>query len=252
MFEPEIVKTYNDLDRTVYNYVINNIHKVTLMRIRDLSEFTHVSTTSILRFCKKNECNGFSEFKYKLKQYITQQEEIQLYHYNDVHEHIDFLKKAQSEHFNQAITDICQVIATTQNVLLIGIGTSGIMAEYGARFFSTLGMLSHFINDPYMPVYNYDRESTVILISNSGETTELINIAQAFKKSPSKVVSITNTANSTIAKMSDYNISTYINVDRQGSVNLASNISIMYILESLAKQTSDIRTSNQLKGERLR
>ena len=37
------------------------------MTIRELSEDIHISTTSILRFCKKCGVEGFSEFKTVLK-----------------------------------------------------------------------------------------------------------------------------------------------------------------------------------------
>ena len=37
------------------------------MSVRDLAECTHVSTATVVRFCQKLDCNGFVEFKTKLK-----------------------------------------------------------------------------------------------------------------------------------------------------------------------------------------
>lgn len=70
MFNSEIIKSLNDLELVLYRYIIKNTEKVTYMRIRELADEAHVSTTTILRFCKKFDCNGYSEFKVKLKIYL--------------------------------------------------------------------------------------------------------------------------------------------------------------------------------------
>ncbi|WP_441299921.1 MurR/RpiR family transcriptional regulator [Breznakia sp. PFB1-11] len=37
------------------------------MKIRDVAEAAHVSTTTVLRFCKKVGCDGYAEFKIKYR-----------------------------------------------------------------------------------------------------------------------------------------------------------------------------------------
>jgi DNA-binding MurR/RpiR family transcriptional regulator len=41
------------------------------MRIRELADETYVSTATILRFCRKVNYEGFSEFKVKLKMQLN-------------------------------------------------------------------------------------------------------------------------------------------------------------------------------------
>ena len=53
MFDVEQVKALNDLERMVYEYVVKDPEKVKYMRIRELADEVHVSTSTILRFCKK-------------------------------------------------------------------------------------------------------------------------------------------------------------------------------------------------------
>ena len=67
MFKYEQVKDLNDLELEVYNYIMRHQEKVLEMKIRELAEGSHVSTTTVLRFCKKMGCNGYSEFKVKYK-----------------------------------------------------------------------------------------------------------------------------------------------------------------------------------------
>lgn len=57
------------IDLEIYKYVAAHIDEVVYMRIRELAQETHSSTASILRFCRKFGCEGFSEFKIKLNLY---------------------------------------------------------------------------------------------------------------------------------------------------------------------------------------
>jgi DNA-binding MurR/RpiR family transcriptional regulator len=49
----------NNLEMMVYNYVIKNRDKVMYMTIRELADAAGVSTTTILRFCRKLSCEGY-------------------------------------------------------------------------------------------------------------------------------------------------------------------------------------------------
>ena len=73
MFTHEMIKSFNQLEMDVYNYIISNEEKVVYMKVRELAEEVHVSTTTILRFCKKVGCEGYSEFRLEIKTGSQQQ-----------------------------------------------------------------------------------------------------------------------------------------------------------------------------------
>ena len=50
MFTHEIVKSFNQLEMDVYNYIVQNEEQVIRMKVRELADAVHVSTTMILRF----------------------------------------------------------------------------------------------------------------------------------------------------------------------------------------------------------
>lgn len=56
--------------------------------------------------------------------------------------------------------------------------------------------------------YNLTADDVVIAISNSGESTGVINIIEAAKQNKAITISITNHDNSSIAKLSEYHITT--------------------------------------------
>ena len=63
MFSSEVISSFNELESALYRYIMENSEKVVYMRIRDLADAAHISTSSVLRFCRKVNCEGFSEFK---------------------------------------------------------------------------------------------------------------------------------------------------------------------------------------------
>ena len=70
MFDYEQMKELNELEMTMYNYIITHADKVTSMTIRQLAKELNVSSTTVLRFCSKLGCEGYSEFKYQFKEYF--------------------------------------------------------------------------------------------------------------------------------------------------------------------------------------
>jgi DNA-binding MurR/RpiR family transcriptional regulator len=70
MFSHSAIASLNNLEMMVYNYVIKNRDKVMYMTIRELADAAGVSTTTILRFCRKLNCEGYSEFRVRFKLYL--------------------------------------------------------------------------------------------------------------------------------------------------------------------------------------
>lgn len=71
MFSHSAIASLNNLEMMVYNYVIKNRDKVMYMTIRELADAVGVSTTTILRFCRKLNCDGYSEFRVRFKLYLS-------------------------------------------------------------------------------------------------------------------------------------------------------------------------------------
>ena len=50
-------------------------HEVQYMTIRELAEAVHVSTSTVVRFCKKAGCDGYSEFRVQFKMFLKEEKE---------------------------------------------------------------------------------------------------------------------------------------------------------------------------------
>lgn len=242
MFSNEVISTFNDLEISLYNYVIKNTEKVIYMRIRELATETHVSTSTILRFCRKLNCEGFSEFKVKLKLFLEKDQSLHIRSPQDSLS--EFLERTLKGNLDSYIVDAAKIIAHSDSVIFIGIGSSGILAEYGARYFSSLGKFSLYIKDPHFPInVKYLQNSTTIALSVSGENRFTVTHINQLKQEGSKIVSITNSQHCTVAKISDVNIPYYVTEETYNNSNITTQIPVMYILEATAREVNKLTIS---------
>ncbi|WP_226037181.1 MurR/RpiR family transcriptional regulator [Aquibacillus saliphilus] len=240
MFTSEQISGFSELEYELYNYIINNEDKIIYMRIRDLAEETHVSTTTILRFCRNIGCEGFSEFKVKLKLYLKKNKNSNAIS-NTKSTVTEFLERTLTHDYDEKIKKIASVVANAKSVVFIGVGSSGILAEYGSRYFSGLKKFALYIKDPFLPIHGqYLKDSITVVLSVSGETPTTLSQVNQFKQEGSTIVSITNHSDCSLAKISDYNLSYYITTEYVEDINLTTQIPVLYLLESLAKATYTI------------
>lgn len=97
------VENLNEAEMCVYNYVVKNLKHILNLSVRELADEVHVSTATVMRFCKKMGYSGFSELKYKIKEFYEQQDQEDNYEINDIegfvehvksNDYLDRLKKA--------------------------------------------------------------------------------------------------------------------------------------------------------------
>ncbi|MDQ1146115.1 DNA-binding MurR/RpiR family transcriptional regulator [Bacillus sp. SORGH_AS 510] len=235
MFSNEVIASFNELETSLYNYVSQNAEKVAYMRIRELADETHVSTATILRFCRKVNCEGFSEFKVKLKMHLEGNKKTVIK--SAQHSIVEFFERTLKGDIEEKIRQAASLVHTADNVIFIGIGSSGILAEYGARYFSSLGKFSLYIKDPHFPIHTKLRDNSVtIALSVSGENNFTVTHLNQLKQEGSKIISITNNKLSTIAKMSDINIPYYVTEEFFEEANITTQVPVVYILESIARE----------------
>lgn len=235
MFSYEVIQSLNNLELTLYEYIMKHSKKVIYMRIRELASEAHVSTTTILRFCKKLNCEGFTEFKLKFKIYI---EENNIKKVNDdTSEIINFLKNIEGSSLDERLELLCELVMSANTIMFVGIGSSGILCKYAARYFSAIGKFAVHIDDPFFPKnFNCNRKSLVIALSVSGETDSTIENITRFKEQGCSIVSITNTENCTIAKISDLNLPYYVQQVKANYSDITTQLPVLYMIERIGKK----------------
>ena len=230
------IQNLNELEMQVYQYVMKHQNSIPYMRIRELAAEAHVSTTTILHFCKKVGCEGYTQFRWKMKESIGAGKSDRIP--DDLAELQAFFKRVTEERYEQEMEKAASLIARAERVFVIGIGNSGNVGEYGARYFTNLGKFTLFVSDPFYPINLMESTSTVaVLLSVSGETEQILKIANELKQRRCSVISIICSEHYTLAQSSDINLSYYITVCHgEEKIDRTSQIPAVYLLESLAKR----------------
>ena len=111
---------------------------------------------------------------------------------------------------DKSFVTLCdKVIKCDGKFIIMGVGKSGHIAQKISATLSSTGTPSVFIH-PTEAAHGdmglIDKKDIVLLISNSGETDEIINILPSLKRHCKKIASLTSNNKSSIAKSADIKI----------------------------------------------
>ena len=125
--------------------------------------------------------------------------------------------KSLSNQIKPDFMDLCSNILNTQGkLILMGIGKSGHIAQKISATLSSTGTASFFIHPTeaaHGDLGMINKKDSILILSNSGETKEIIEILPALKRSTSNIFTLTNSNQSTIAKAGKINL--VINADEE-------------------------------------
>ena len=209
---PELTKT----EQKIAHYVINNPTKVISMSVQELVSAIPTSSASIVRFAKIFCPNGFADFKLRLSAESELNQKI--YDELDPKDSIDDLKDKLSFRINQTLirtnsilddTSLAQAIKILnqkETIVSFGIGASHLVAEDFQQKFFRIGKTVITNNDIHVIatiLLAKKQQAAVLIVSNSGETKEAINLARLAKQNKIPIIVLTHKNESVLAKMSD-------------------------------------------------
>jgi len=236
MFSYEMIQTFNQTEISIYRYLTANVVKVPYMSIRELASELHVSTSTILRFCHKAGMEGYNELKQHVVISINEVEQQELK--QDLAELALYFQQVNTESFEKRISAVVDMVVEAKKIFFIGLGSSGTLARYGARYFSNLGKFAIGLEDQHYPITEEMAENTVVIIlSVSGETLGLIEFVNRCRETGCKSLCITNNASSHLAGMADMNL-TYNVAYQKGPEghNATTQVPVVFLIEAIARR----------------
>ena len=237
-YTPDLTET----DMTIYREIVKDMDAVVYMRIRDLAETTYCSTASIQRFCQKFDCSGWAEFKTKLRMYNNQRNNRgQLPNDIDGGEITRSIAACEDGQYQQAIDRAAHLLYEHSQVVWVGFGTSRIVADYGAVTYSNSVNMSFAVTAPSThPQIDYPeavyKSMCVVICSVSGENRVVIGYMNELLKHGVPIIAITNSANSTIARLSTVALAYYVTPQDLDGANLTSQTPAIYIIEKMTRR----------------
>lgn len=141
---------------------------------------------------------------------------------------------------------VARIVETKGRVILTGIGKSGIICRKIAATFASTGTPAFFLH-PAEAIHGdlgmIVEGDTVIAISNSGETEELVRLLEFIKRQGATLLSITGNANSTLAKLADNSLTFHIADEGcpLGLAPMASTTATLALGDALAAATMEAK-----------
>lgn len=152
----------------------------------------------------------------------------------------DFIKNTQkiTKNIDEIISKVSkkdtqnavEAIENAQRVFIFGAGRSGLVAKSFAMRLVHLGKEVYFVGDTITPAIL--QKDTLVVVSGSGETSSVLNVAKAARSQAAKIVTITSNKNSSIGKISDVKIKLKTKIEESNTDN--------YLARQLVKKTNKI------------
>ena len=148
-FEYSQVEKLNEAEMCVYNYILKNLKHILNLSVRELADEVHVSTATVMRFCKKMGYSGFSELKYKTKEFYEQQEQADKCETSDI---VGFVEHIKSNDYLDRLKKAADLIKGADSFQILGLGVCRDIAKYTAQRFCRAGFYCYGIDDVNYPI----------------------------------------------------------------------------------------------------
>jgi len=122
--------------------------------------------------------------------------------YKELKEGLETMKRIDKK--KKLIRELEKEIRNSREIILIGCGSAGVAAEMGANLISTkLKIRASAYNASEINGYidSFDKDALMIILSQSGETMDLIEVTEKLLKRNFRVLGLINNPLSTLARM---------------------------------------------------
>lgn len=210
-------KNFTEREENIRDYILNNPEKIKNMSTKQLGEATFSSAASISRFCKKMNCNSYSDFKIRFfgelkltdpdptegKLAISQQEtavsaiskitQISRRALDQTKKDINLEQMARlGKWLNEA--EYIDFYAYDLNVYL---------AQYGCNNLFYCNKIAHVYsatNLQELHALRHHDKHLSILISHTGRNARLVEVLRTLKRTKSRIILITTPRDSIMAR----------------------------------------------------
>ena len=245
----------------IAKFIIDNPEKLIQMTIDEVSAVCGISVSCVVRFCK---LLGYSGYKELCRIVATDlKPSVGDIIYNEISpgdsafsvfrntclSSIRAIENTLQNQDEEQITKAVEILSNANRIDFYGIGTSGLVAMDAHNKFVRTGKICIANQDFHLQLLaaaSLKPDDVAVLISYSGETPDIILLADALKSTKCKIITITSfTKNRLIeyadAKLYSLSMETYI---RSGA--MSSRISQMTIIDALYLGVSS-RIYDQIK-----
>jgi RpiR family murPQ operon transcriptional repressor len=246
------IKDLTPAERQVTEYVINHMDEMGNIGIVELGEKSFSSPTTIKRLCSKLGIESYIDFRVQISQEVENYNKISILKKarNPVRKHDSLSQIIEKVSYRSAksildskelnkeetFVKVIDLMKKAKQIDFYGIGPSHIVAQDAQIKALRLGFATTCFDNHIEMLINArmsKNDRLGILISYTGETQDIINVAQELKVQKVPAVSITSYSNNSVSQLCDTNIF----VDASESFNrlggMSSRIATLNVIDVL-------------------
>lgn len=223
MTQLEFELEFSHSEKQIARYILNHGDDVLGMSVKELAKKTYTSPATIVRLCKKIGLEGYNDFKIKYSAEL----QYDLHHENRIDVNFPFYKNDSYPSICHKLASLSQeVIAETiqlidfkeleqivdllysyKDIDIYGSGNSLLAAM---SFQHKMMRIQRNINlkvlhgEQIFMSYNSHENRLAMIISYSGETNELIQIAKTLKEKKTPLIVLTSIGDNRLSHYADY------------------------------------------------
>lgn len=228
-------------EQGILTYVVKNMQKVKNMSIRELADACYVSTTTILRFVRKLDYEGYSDF---INAIIETEAETRMIHIPSIVQD-DKYRDSYLKNIIEAVKVITDekvekfqtIMSRNPDIYVIAEGMSREVGRYFVRLLSTVGYNVHFPTEEFeknSTLKKIKKDDVVLVLSYTGDNVSVVHqLEEIFAIATPTIISFTRADNNAIQNMSDLNFYVFADqIEYEGS-DVTSRIGMIAIMEIL-------------------
>ena len=251
MTQLEFELEFSESEKEIAKYILNHGEAVLSMSVKELAKHTYTSPATIVRLCKKIGLEGYNDFKIKYSAEL----QYDLQHTDRIDVNFPFQKDDSHPLICHKLASLSQeVIADTVKLIdfnqlhqivdliyhypTIDIYGSGNSLLAAMSFQHKMMRISRDVNlrvlhgEQIFMSYNTNPDRIGMIISYSGETNEVIQIAQTLKEKKTPLIVLTSIGDNRLSHYADY----ILNIGSREKIftkiaPFASQISMEYLLK---------------------
>ena len=245
-------------EKIVGEFILADPKSIITMKTAEASSAMGISEPTLIRFCKALGFTGYQELKINLSQQLAADDYFVMYEIdqNDtIHElcekvfdtTISEILNVRSQIDQNVLSDAIEILANAGRVEFYAFGGSAPVAMDGQHKFFRLKIPSSYISDPhiqFMSANSLGKDDVVVVISQSGTTSALIDSVKIVRKSGVKVIGIMP-GNTPLASICDYPLVINIGDNNRISKPHTSRIAYTAVIDVLIMGVAQLKPEAQ-------
>ncbi|WP_412709656.1 MurR/RpiR family transcriptional regulator [Atrimonas thermophila] len=250
----------------VAQFVLENPQEVLSSSISELAKKARVSEATVLRFTRAIGYEGYSHFRIALAEDTATQslrqglekihedvnvgDSFEAIFRKVLYSSVDSLSTTMNQVDGKSIEKAANLIYHASTLFLVAVGNSQPIAMDAVHRFLKLGKKTVFFTDPVaaaMFARLLGPNDTVVAISFSGLSVDVIEIVKIAKENSAKIVAITSQDNTPLTDLSDVKIFSYSKETRFRTEAMESRIVQLSIIDALFVSVAMINPQKALR-----